>query len=454
MPFLYSGRILIVDLGSKKTEERPLDETLIEENLGGALVAQRLYEEFESQEPLVLSTGLFTATLFPAGALGIITAKSPITGKLAHAPFVLMGGMEIKLTGFDFIVIKGKSASPTYLWLHDELADLQDASELWGKNSWETTESIRNDLGEDLIQVLTIGAAGEKGRNSAQVILNFWGTGDKFGFGKVFGSKNLKAIASRGLGLIEISSPEEFVQKAVELKSKIKNGVIFGKNGVLDFCQSIGVEPAKDWITPAVHRYTSCFSCPYTCNTFLKYNESPTVLDMGGVAEPGFLMTDTSSALAFKKIGLSGADTGRVLELCAKLGIEPATAAFEANKAGVKDLSGVKKILDSMVNNEVENVSPFIKNWGEDGKNFESPFSPWAPLRPLFTDFGLGQDPEKNSVWWKKRNAIFYILGICPIFSLMTPEIEENNLLEFIRLGTGIDKEKGFLDKIVGKLKF
>src|SRR3990167_3451381 len=107
MPFLYSGRILIVDLDSKETEERPLDERFIEENLGGALVAQALYEEFESQEPLVLSTGLFTATLFPAGALGIMTAKSPITGKLAHAPFVLMGGMEIKLTGFDFIVIKG-----------------------------------------------------------------------------------------------------------------------------------------------------------------------------------------------------------------------------------------------------------------------------------------------------------------------------------------------------------
>ena len=454
MPFLYSGRILIVDLDSKETEERPLDERLIEENLGGALVAQALYEEFESQEPLVLSTGLFTATLFPAGALGIMTAKSPITGKLAHAPFVLMGGMDIKLTGFDFIVIKGKSASPTYLWLHDELAELNDASELWGKNSWETTESIRNDLGEDLIQVLTIGVAGEKCMNSAQVILNFWGTGDKFGFGKVFGSKNLKAIASRGLGLIEISSPEEFVQKAVGLKSKIRNGAMSGKNGVLDFCHSIGAEPAKDWITPIVHRYTSCFSCQYTCNTFLKYNESPTVLDIEGVAEPGFLMTDTSSALAFKKIGLSGADTGRVIELCAKAGIEPASVAFEANKAGAKDLSGVKKILDSMVNNEVENVSPFIKNWGEDGKIFGSPFSPWTPLRPLFADFGLGQDPDKISSWWKKRNALFYILGICPIFSLIAPEIDEDTLLELIKLGAGIEKEKGFLDKIAGKLKF
>jgi aldehyde:ferredoxin oxidoreductase len=365
-----------------------------------------------------------------------------------------MGGMDLKLSGFDFVVIKGKSESPVYLWLHDELADIQDASGLWGKDSWETTQSIRNDLGEDLIQVLTIGTAGEKGMDSAQVILNYWGTGDKFAFGKVFGRKNLKAIASRGLGLIEIASPEEFVHKSVELKSKIKNGVMAEKNGVLDFCQSIGVEPAKDWISPVVHRYTSCFSCSYTCNTFLKYNESPTVVEISGVDEPGFLMTDTSSAIALRKCGLSPADAGRTLELCAKLGIEPASAAREISRAGEKEFPGIKKILDSMLNNEVENIPPHIKNWGEDGKLFESPFSPWTPLKPLFADFGLDKDSGEISSWWKKRNAIFYILGVCPVFSLMTPEIGEEALLEFLKLGTGIDKEKGFLDKLIGKLKY
>jgi len=65
----------------------------------------------------------------------------------------------------------------------------------------------------------------------------------------------------------------------------------------------------------------------------------------------------------------------------------------------------------------------------------------------------LAIDNEKISIWWKKRNAIFYILGICPIFSLMTPEIEENNLLEFLRLGIGIDKNEGFLGEIAEKLK-
>lgn len=453
MPFLYSGRILVADLNSQTTEERSFENSFIEENLGGALAGQVLYHEFEVDEPLVISTGPFTSTMFPAGALGVITGKSPITGKLAHSPFVIMNGMDLKLSGFDFLVIKGKAENPTYLWLHDEIADVKDASGLWGKDTWETTDAIRKDLGEDLIQVLTIGAAGEKGRNSAQVISNYWGTGDKWGFGKVFGDKKLKAIASRGLGLVEIANPDEFVSRANSLKSKIKNGNIAGKNGIMDFCASIGAEPEKEWITPVLHRYRGCFACPYNCNTYLKYNESPSVIAMDGVEEPGFLMTDISSALTLRKSGMSASDAGRVLELCARLGLEPASAAGEVAKAGAKDFSGAKKVIEALIDKNIENTSPYKMNWGDDAGSFESSFSPWLPLRPLFSDFGLGSDKEKISAWWKRRNSLSYILGICPIFSLMSPEMGENDILEFIKSGLGIDKGDSFLSEIVGKLK-
>ncbi|OGL40040.1 MAG: hypothetical protein A3C43_00715 [Candidatus Schekmanbacteria bacterium RIFCSPHIGHO2_02_FULL_38_11] len=453
MPFLYSGRILIADLNSQTTEERAFDESFIEENLGGALAGQTLYEEFQGDDPLVISTGPFTATMFPAGALGVITGKSPITGKLSHAPLVLMNGMDLKLTGFDFIVIKGKAENPVYFWLHDEIADIQDASGLWGRDTWETTETIRKDLGEDLIQVLTIGTAGEKGRNSAQVISNYWGTGDKWGFGKVFGDKKLKAIASRGLGLIEVAHPDEFVKKANSLKSKIKNGNIAGKNGIMDFCASIGAEPAKNWIAPVLHRYKACFACPYNCNTFLKYNENPKIIAMDGVEEPGFLMTDIASAIALKKAGLSADDAGKVLELCARLGIEPTCASGEVVKSGAKDFSSAKKAVEALLDKDIENTSPYKMNWGDDAGSFESSFSPWPPLKPLFSDFGIGSDKEKNSSWWKRRNSLSYILGICPIFSLMSPEMGENDMLEFIKSGLDIDRGEGFLDETVGKLK-
>ena len=453
MPFLYSGRILVADLDSQTTEERSFEDSFIEENLGGALAGQVLYEEFAGDEPLVISTGPFTSTMFPAGALGVITGKSPITGKLAHSPFVLINGMDLKLSGFDFLVLKGKAQNPTYLWLHDEIADIQDASQLWGKDTWKTTDAIRKDLGEDLIQVLTIGAAGEKGRNSAQVISNYWGTGDKWGFGKVFGDKKLKAIASRGLGLIEIANPDESVRMANSLKSKIKNGNIAGKNGILDFCTSIGAEPAREWLAPALHRYKGCFACPYNCNTFIKYNENPSVVAMNGVEEPGFLMTDISSALILKKSGMSAADAGRTLELCARLGIEPASAANEAAKSGAKDFQSAKKAIETLIERDIENISPYKRNWGNDAEAFESLFSPWAPLRPLFSDFGLGGDVEKISTWWKRRNSLSYILGICPIFSIMSPEMGENDMLAFIKSGLGIDKGNGFLSELIGKLK-
>ena len=60
---------------------------------------------------------------------------------------------------------------------------------------------------------------------------------------------------------------------------------------------------------------------------------------------------------------------------------------------------------------------------------------------------------EKISAWWKRRNSLSYILGICPIFSIMSPEMGENDMLKFIKSGLGIDRGDSFLSEIAGKLK-
>ena len=45
----------------------------------------------------------------------------------------LYAGMELKYSGFDYLVIKGQSEKPVYLWLHDGIADIQGAEDLWEK---------------------------------------------------------------------------------------------------------------------------------------------------------------------------------------------------------------------------------------------------------------------------------------------------------------------------------
>src|SRR4030042_1266757 len=249
MEYLSTNKIATIDLATSKISDQELDEDLVREKIGGAGVTTALYEQYQGEDPIVLGTGLLTGTLAPASALGMITAKSPLTGKVCHAPFTLYAGLELKYSGFDYVVIKGKSPKPVYLWMHDGVADISDAKEIWGKDVWASTDTIRELMGDSLIQVLTIGKAGESESDFAQVCINYWASGDRWGFGKLFGQKKLKGVALRGMSLLEIADPEEFVRECKELLSTIKNGSFTGKKGIGELSAAIG-EDIQKWLEP------------------------------------------------------------------------------------------------------------------------------------------------------------------------------------------------------------
>ena len=255
MEYLASDKIVIVDLATREIIEEELDEDLVLEKIGGAGITKSLYDRFADEDPIVLGTGLLTGTLVPGAALGIMTAKSPLTGKVSHVPVNLDAGIELKYSGFDYIVIKGASEKPVYLWVHDGIADLNDADDLWGKDVWAATDHVRDLMGDDLIQVLGIGEAGEKGSELAQVCINYWQSGDRMGFGNLFGKKNLKLIAIRGMGLLEIAEPEEFVENCAELLSAVKSGAWHGKKGIAETALAMGEEDISDWLNPLVHKH-------------------------------------------------------------------------------------------------------------------------------------------------------------------------------------------------------
>ncbi|MCK4783363.1 MAG: hypothetical protein KAV87_06395 [Desulfobacteraceae bacterium] len=101
MENLSSGQYIVIDLESKRTEKEYIEEDFFEENIGGARANAALYRAYAEEDPIVLGTGLLTGTPAPGSALGIITGKSPITGKVCHAPFFLWAGAELKYAGFD-----------------------------------------------------------------------------------------------------------------------------------------------------------------------------------------------------------------------------------------------------------------------------------------------------------------------------------------------------------------
>lgn len=159
MEYLSSDKILIVDLTKSEVTEEDLSEELVKEKIGGSGITKYLYEQYEQEEPIIIGTGLLTGTLYPASAAGVLTAKSPRTGKIAHVPVTQKVAIELKYSGFDYVVIKGKSEKPVFLWLHDGVADISDASDVWGKDAWQTTDSWRKELGEDIIKTMVIGQA-------------------------------------------------------------------------------------------------------------------------------------------------------------------------------------------------------------------------------------------------------------------------------------------------------
>ncbi len=432
MEYLSTDKILVIDLAASDVEEQELDESLVSEKIGGAGITKYLYEKYENDDPIVIGTGLLTGTTFPASATGIITGKSPITGKLCHCPITYKVGIEIKFSGFDYIVVKGVSASPVYLWIHDGVADITDAGDIWGKDVWETTDFLRELVGDDLLQTMMIGKAGENKSDYAQVCFNHWNSPDRFGLGKIFGEKNLKGLAFRGMGLIEVAEAEDFVQKSLEILKDIKKNDFLGKKGIAELSSAMGEEDLTDWLAPIVHRHSADYFTPYATNTALFLDEDPKIIEETKVKEPGVLVSDINALISCKKLGLSAEDAGRFLKACAKYGIDPLAVITLSGKTTLNDLQGA-----------FDGLSGSIELQGK------GTFSPWAPIGPIFNDFGLSDDGDERAAWWERRQAVAHIFGIQPLFAIMCPEITEENLLELASLGTELDIDADILDTVI-----
>ena len=393
MDSMYYGDTLIVDLEAGTTEQVPFDEA--DEAGPGLAAALALYEKHADSDPLIFGSGLLTGTPVPASCLGFVLGKSPLTGEPAVAPLSLFAGVEMKLSGFGIVVVKGASAAPVYLWLHDGVPDIEDASALWGGDTWDTTDAVRREMGESLIQVLCIGPAGESGSPMASISNNYWGSGDDAALGAVMGRKNLKALAVRGLGMIDADEPQEFYRGAVALL-----GGVEAHRGFRALCERLGAPDLDEWLAPVAHRARSCFACPYACATFVKYREEPSVMESSGVEEPGMLVADAAAALWLMEGGWDAAAACGALEAMARRGVDQSRGAREL--AG-SPLSGEEEVAAAV---EALEAGPEAA-WPVGERRREGLFGAWVPP--------LGSAEE-----WVRANRIGYVLGVCPTFLLLS----------------------------------
>jgi aldehyde:ferredoxin oxidoreductase len=276
-----------------------------------------------------------------------------------------------------------------------------------------------------------IGPAGENGSDYAQVCYNHWNSPDRFGFGKLFGTKKLKGLAFRGMGMIEVAEPEDFVERSLEILKEIKENTFLEKKGIAPILTALGEEGVEDWLAPVIHRNTADYFTPYATNTALFLEEDPELLEESKIAEPGVLVSDIFALLSLKKLGLSAIDAGHVLKACAKYGIDPFAVAELSGKTTVEELI-----------QSVESLSGRIATSGS------GIFTSWCPTGPVFNSFNLSTDDDINT-WWERRQAVAMIFGIQPMFALMCPELTEENMLELASLGTELELTQETLDTVI-----
>ncbi|MFW6105598.1 MAG: aldehyde ferredoxin oxidoreductase N-terminal domain-containing protein, partial [Chloroflexota bacterium] len=162
-------KIAYINLTTGEIETKPIPLAVRKKFLGGrGLDMYLMYNHIKpGVDPLgpdnvaCISAGVLVGTLASASARTHIGGKSPLTGFVGSAN---MGGFfstELRLAGSDHLVIKGKAKKPVYLWIHNGEIEIRDASNIWGKDINETRETIRKELGDRDIKILTIGIAGE-----------------------------------------------------------------------------------------------------------------------------------------------------------------------------------------------------------------------------------------------------------------------------------------------------
>lgn len=215
----WAGRILWVDLTSGRiwTEDTARYAARF---LGGLAVNSYILMSetplgatwSDPENPLIFGPGCLDGTLAPAANRVSVDTINAFSGGKGSASIGGYFGPELKYAGFDHLVITGKAARPTYLWIGDGHAELRDAADLWGKTIRQTEEHLHRALGDDRIVVAAIGPAGENLVRAAAIVSDQCKVAAGSGVGCVMGGKNLKAIAVRGHGAISLADTEGFMR--------------------------------------------------------------------------------------------------------------------------------------------------------------------------------------------------------------------------------------------------
>ncbi|MBD3254929.1 MAG: aldehyde ferredoxin oxidoreductase [Candidatus Lokiarchaeota archaeon] len=279
----YNGKIVYVDLRKETIEIKDLSEDIAERFVGGAGLSAKLTDEiltdedyrklkenpFESINPLIFSTGPLTASMVPSSSRYCVTAISPLTGIWGESTSGGYFPVALRKSGFDAIIITGKAEQPKILVINDTNIEIEDAQDIWGKDTRSTVEIIRQRLGDEKVRIACIGKGGENLVKYGCIINDEGRAAGRCGLGAIMGDKKLKAIAIRGRNKIEYADS----QKIKDVVETIRRGM--SQNFGLNFFNHYGTLCYMDMgmvLGDVPHRYftSTDFKAEYLTGRALK----------------------------------------------------------------------------------------------------------------------------------------------------------------------------------------
>jgi aldehyde:ferredoxin oxidoreductase len=301
----YMDKILFVDLSTGLITEETPSEKLYREYVGGYGVGARIVldrqragvDALGPENTLGFMTGPLTGTDYPYGTrYTVFIGKSPLTGGWGDANSGGDFGPYLKFSGFDGVIFTGKADKPVYLLIRDGKAELRDAGHLWGKDTVETEDILKEEWGKE-VRLACIGSAGEKLSFISSVINNKGRAAARSGVGAVMGSKKLKAVAVIGSQEVPVADKA----KAKEMRKEILAApghnkelfMKFGTAGIAGQFIMTGECPIRNWtgvgerdvphpeaisdvnVIAQEERKYGCWRCPIACGGLMKAGTGP-----------------------------------------------------------------------------------------------------------------------------------------------------------------------------------
>jgi aldehyde:ferredoxin oxidoreductase len=300
----WQRKVLRVNLTEGRCTIEPLNMEWARDYLGQrGLGSKYLLEEMDpavdalsAENKLIFATGPLTGTMASTGGRYSVITKGALTGAIACSNSGGKFGAELKMAGYDLLIIEGESPEPVYLHIENEQVELCDASHLWGKTVWETEPALQKKYRDPQMRVASIGQAGETLCRYACVVNDLHRAAGRSGVGTVMGAKKLKAIAVRGtLGVRSDKEMKAFFNTVNEVNARMTDKDGLSRDGTLamvDVTNSFGSFPTRNnrdvqfegagninveaMQTPNEHGHTNlvtnaaCFGCTIGCGRICK----------------------------------------------------------------------------------------------------------------------------------------------------------------------------------------